>query len=76
MVESTGVLRALATFNTGDSGMVEEGAMALFTIYASTILTRDVPITMVTDSQSACRIRVKGMVIILPQTLLLFYSSH
>ncbi|KAH7944844.1 hypothetical protein HPB49_001235 [Dermacentor silvarum] len=62
VLDSTDTLRASAALNTVDSGPAEVAAIALAIVRASTIPAPDGPITVVTDSQTACRTLAQGMV--------------
>lgn len=56
------MLVASATLRTTDSGSAEEGAIALAIVHASTLPSQDAPVTIVTDSQAACRAFAQGLV--------------
>lgn len=61
VTDDTDALVASATLRTTDSGLAEEGALALAIVHATT-LSHDSPVTIVTDSQAACRAFAQGLV--------------
>ncbi|KAH7971240.1 hypothetical protein HPB49_020685 [Dermacentor silvarum] len=62
VIDNTNTLVACATLCTTDSGSAEEGAIALAIVHASTLPSQDAPVTIVTNSQAACRAIVHGLV--------------
>lgn len=62
VIDNTDALVASATLRTTDSGSAEEGAIALAIVHASTLPSQDAPVTIVTDSQAACRAFAQGLV--------------
>ncbi|XP_049522424.1 uncharacterized protein LOC125944977 [Dermacentor silvarum] len=63
VIDNTDALVASATLRTTDSGLAEEGAIALAIVHASTLPSQpDAPVTIVTDSQAACRAFAHGLV--------------
>ncbi|KAH7945665.1 hypothetical protein HPB49_013638 [Dermacentor silvarum] len=61
VIDNTNALVASATLRTTDSGSAEEGAIALAIVHASTLPSQDAPVTIVTDSQAACRAFAQGL---------------
>lgn len=74
VVDNTDSVTVSATLKTLDSGTAEEAAIALAIIHASQLPAPDEPITVVTDSQTACRNIAKGMVT--PYTHRILTSIH
>ncbi|KAH7932828.1 hypothetical protein HPB49_003335 [Dermacentor silvarum] len=59
--DNTDALKVSTTVLTADSGSAEEAAIALAIVHASILPTYDSPITIVTDSQAACRAFAQGL---------------
>lgn len=62
VIDNTDALKVCTTVLTADSGSAEEAAIALAIVHASILPTYDSPITIVTDSQAACRAFAQGLV--------------
>ncbi|KAH7967354.1 hypothetical protein HPB49_024281 [Dermacentor silvarum] len=62
VIDNTSALKVCTTVLTADSGSAEEAAIALAIVHASILPTYDSPITIVTDSQAACRAFAQGLV--------------
>ncbi|KAH7955078.1 hypothetical protein HPB49_024372 [Dermacentor silvarum] len=60
-IDNTDALGVCTTVLTTDSGSAEEAAIALAIVHASILPTRGSPITIVTDSQAACRAFARGL---------------
>ncbi|KAH7978202.1 hypothetical protein HPB49_004797 [Dermacentor silvarum] len=61
VIDNTDALKVCTTVLTADSGSAEEAAIALAIVHASILPTYDSPITIVTDTQAACRAFAQGL---------------
>lgn len=69
VITDTDTLVESATLRTTNSGSAVEGALALAIVHTPT-LSHDAPVTIVTDSQAACRAFAQGLVAAHTHTIL------